>query len=515
MTRKSTSSQPYCVALLACSLFILNGLASPGLHAQQPKPHAETRDYLIAGRPLPKAPVNKEIAAALRQVSADKIKANIETLVTFKNRSTVSSIETDLPPGTGVLAASDWIKAQFESYSKACGGCLEVKVDAFTEEPAQGLPAYRSRIVKPTPIRNVYAILRGSDPAAAKRMYLVTGHYDSRETDVMDTHDPAPGANDDASGTAVSLESARVLSQHKFPATIVFVCVAGEEQGLNGSRHLAKLAKSEGWQLEGVLNNDIVGGDTTPGETLQNKSLVRVFSQGILPTWPLEKIQQMLALGMDSDTPSRQLAREVLEVNRTYFPPLHAVSVQPGQLKPFEAEMELRLDRFLRGGDHSSFSNEDFPAVRFTEWRENFNHQHQHVRVENGIEYGDLIKFDDFQYMAQVARLNMATLATLASSPGLPQNVRVVTTNLDDNTTLKWEAPTAVTGAVTYQIVWRETAANDWQFAADAAKYGATATTNAATLPVSKDNVFFGVRACNAAGYCSPAVAPVPEARSR
>jgi len=516
MTRISASSQPSRVAFLACSLFILNGLAPAGLCAQQPKPHAETRDYLIAGKPLPKAPVNKEIAAALRQVSADKIKSNIETLVTFKNRSTVSSIETDLPPGTGVLAASDWIKAQFESYSKACGGCLEVKVDAFVEEPAQGLPAYRARIVKPTPIRNVYAILRGSDPTAAKRIYLVTGHYDSRETDVMDTHDPAPGANDDASGTAVSLESARVLSQHKFPATIVFVCVAGEEQGLNGSRHLAKLAKSEGWQLEGVLNNDIVGGDTTPGETLQNKSLVRVFSQGILPTWPLEKIQQMLTLGADSDTPSRQLAREVLEVDRTYFPPLHSLSVQPGQLKPFEAEMELRLDRFLRGGDHSSFSNEDFPAVRFTEWRENFNHQHQHVRMENGIEYGDLIKFDDFQYMAQVARLNMATLATLASSPGLPQNVRVVTTNLDDNTTLKWEPPTATAaGAVTYQIVWRETAANDWQFATDASKYGATAASNAATLPVSKDNVFFGVRACNAAGYCSQAVAPVPETRSR
>jgi len=515
MTRTLASLQPTRIAFVALSLFILNGLSPLDVRAQQPKPHAETRDYLVAGKPLPKAPVDKQIAAALRQVSADKIKANIETLVTFKNRSTVSSLDTDLPPGTGVLAASDWIKAQFESYSKACGGCLEVKFDAFVEQPATGLPAYRARIVKPTPIRNVYAILRGSDPVAAKRIYLVTGHYDSRETDIMDTHDPAPGANDDASGTAVSLESARVLSQHKFPATIVFVCVAGEEQGLNGSRHLAKLAKSEGWQLEGVLNNDIVGGDTTPGETLQNKSLVRVFSQGILPTWPLEKIQQLLALGMDSDTPSRQLAREVLEVDRTYFPRLHSASPQPGQLKPFEAEMELRLDRFLRGGDHSSFSNEDFPAVRFTEWRENFNHQHQHVRIENGIEYGDLIKFDDFQYMAQVARINMATLATLASSPGLPQNVRVVTTNLDDNTTLKWEPPTAASGAITYQIVWRETAANDWQFATDAAKYGATATSNSATLPVSKDNVFFGVRACTAAGYCSPAVAPVPEARSR
>jgi hypothetical protein len=346
-------------------------------------------------------------------------------------------------------------------------------------------------------------------------MYLVTGHYDTRETDVMNTHDFAPGANDDSSGTAVSLEAARILSRYKFPATIVFACVAGEEQGLYGSHDLAKLAKEENWQLEGVLNNDIVGGDTTPGDKLQNKSLVRVFSQGILPTAPLDEIRKMLTLGMDSDTPSRQLAREVLAVDRTYFPSLRQSheAIKPGQLKPFETVMELRLDRFLRGGDHRSFSNEGFPAVRFTEWRENFNHQHQHVRVENGIQYGDLLQFDDFQYIAQVARLNMATLATLASSPGTPANVRIVTSNLDNNTTLKWDSPSAADGPVHYQIVWRETAADDWQFFAAATKYGASLTSNAATLPVSKDNVFFGVRACDSAGHCGQAVAPEPERR--
>jgi hypothetical protein len=514
MTSKSGSSpslkRSFPLLLLALGAWV----ASLSGQAQQRQP--ETRDYLVAGTPLPNAPVDKQIAAALRQVSPEKIKANIETLVSFKNRSTVSSIETDLPPGTGILAASDWIKAQFENYSKACGGCLEVKVDAFVEQPLAGLAAYRSRIVKPTPIRNVYAILHGTDPAQAPRMYLITGHYDTRETDVMDTHDPAPGANDDSSGTAVSLESARVLSRYKFPATIVFVCVAGEEQGLNGSRHLAKLAKAENWRLEGVLNNDIVGGDTTPGDTLQNKSLVRVFSQGILPTWPLEKIQQWLTLGMDSETPSRQLAREVLAVDRTYFPAPRAKPspALPGQLSPFEPVMELRLDRFLRGGDHSSFSNEDFPAVRFTEWRENFDHQHQHVRTEHGVEYGDLLKFDDFQYIAQVARLNMATLATLASSPGTPVNVRIVTSNLDDNTTLKWDPPAAAGSApVSYQIVWRETSANDWQYAADASRYGATTTNDSATLPISKDNVFFGIRACDQALHCSQAVAPLPEHR--
>jgi Peptidase family M28 len=489
---------------------LLLGGTAGALLAQQISNPASRRDYAAVGSPLPVSPIDKQIAAALKEVSGEKIHANIVALVGFKNRSTISSTESDLPAGTGALAAAAWVKSQFENDSKACGGCLQVKEDSFVEQPPGPSVAYPGRIVKPTPLHNVYAILPGTDPMATKRMYLVTGHYDTRETDVLDTRDPAPGANDDASGTAVSLEAARVLSQFKFPATIVFVCVAGEEQGLVGSRHLAKFAKEQGWQLEGVLNNDIVGGDTTPGDSLQDKSRVRVFSEGILPSAPIEQIRQMLSLGMDNDTPSRQLAREVLAVGRTYFPPLPAAS---GRTTPFAPVMELRLDRLLRAGDHSSFSAAGFPAIRFTEWRENFNHQHQHVRVENGIQYGDLLQFDDFSYIAQVARLNMATLATLASSPGVPQNVRVVTTNLDNNTTLKWDPPSAPTGVVHYQIVWRETTANDWQFAADAQKYGATPENNLATLPVSKDNVFFGVRACDPFGHCSQAVAPMPEAR--
>jgi len=225
---------------------LLPGILQCAISAQQTSPNRNVRDYELAGsRITPPAP-DMQIASALKQVSPERIRADISALVKFNNRSTVSSIETDLPPGTGVLAASDWIKEQLESYRKACGGCLEVKVDSFIEQPLTGAAAARARIVKPTPIRNVYAILRGADPIQSKRMYLVTGHYDSRETDVMEAHAPAPGANDDASGVAVSLESARILSQYKFPATIVFVCVAGEEQGLNGSRHLAKLAKEAG-----------------------------------------------------------------------------------------------------------------------------------------------------------------------------------------------------------------------------------------------------------------------------
>ena len=497
--------------LRRCGVMVCAALAigAPAMYAQTVPGGL---DFEKAGKPIAVEPMDKQINAALKHVSAETIKANIEKLVSFNNRSTISSTETDLPPGTGILAASDWIEAQFKAYSAACGGCLEVKVDDFVEQPPTGAAAARARIVKPTRLRNVYAILRGTDPVAAKRMYLVTGHYDTRETNIMETHSFAPGANDDSSGTAVSMEAARVLSKYKFPATLVFVCVAGEEQGLNGSRHLAKLAKSEGWQLEGVLNNDIVGGDTTPGDTLQSKTRVRVFSQGILPTAPAAEISALLGAGLDNDSASRELAREVLDVDRTYFAK-SATVVKPGQMKPLLGVMELRLDRYLRGGDHSSFSNEGFAAVRFSEWRENFNHQHQHVRTENGIEYGDLLKFDDFNYIAQVARLNMATMATLADAPGIPQSVHIVTTNLDNNSILKWEPPTAASGLVHYELVWRETAATDWQYSADAAKYGYTDTSKAATLPVSKDNTFIGVRACNAAGQCSQAVVPAPEPR--
>jgi hypothetical protein len=468
--------------------------------AQTHKIADDVVDYRMAGAPLPVAPADKQIAAALKQVSPEQIKANITRLVAFNNRSTVSSTETDLKLGTGVLAAADWIKAQYESYSAACGGCMQVQFDEFIQQVEPGFNGSKPRITKPTLLRNVYAILKGTDPVASKRMYLVTGHYDTRETDVMNTHDPAPGANDDSSGTAVSLEAARILSKYKFPATIVFVAVAGEEQGLNGSRHLAQLAKKEGWELEGVLNNDIVGGDTTPGDTLQNKGRVRIFSQGILPSSTIEQIRATLNIGGESETPSRQLAREVLDVDRTYFP--------AGQPTPLHAVMELRLDRFLRGGDHRSFSDEGFPAIRFTEWRENFDHQHQHVRIENGKEYGDLLKFDDYNYIANVARLNMAALGTLAMSPGVPQNVKVITSNLDNDTILKWDAPLSAAGDVKYQIVWRETTVSDWQFAADATKYPGTGE-RTARLPVSKDNVFFGVRACTASA-CSQAVPPVP-----
>ncbi len=477
-----------------------------------------TTDLVATGSPIAVQPVDPQIARALREIRSAHIQGMIEKLVSFKNRSTISSMEKDLPPGTGVTAAAQWIESELRADAKACSGCLEVKADTFTE-PAQtgtGFGGGKPRIAQPTTITNVYAILRGSDPQQAKRMYLITGHYDTRVTDVMDTHSFAPGANDDSSGTAVSLECARVLSRYKFPATLVFVAVAGEEQGLNGSKHLAQLAKRESWQLEGVLNNDIVGGDTTPGDTLQDKHLVRVFSEPVPADATSEQTKRILSLGLDSDSPSRELAREIVAVDRTYFTPTARTppgAPIPGLTPVFRPVLEFRLDRYLRGGDHRSFNEEGFAAVRFTEWRENFNHQHQNVRTENGIEYGDLLKFDDFGYIAKVAELNAATLATLASAPGEPDNVKVITKNLDNNTALKWSAPEGAPTGTQYQIVWRETSAPDWQYTAPASKYGdvGTGADHMATVPVSKDNAIFGVRSCDAAGHCSPAVVPFPE----
>jgi hypothetical protein len=482
-------------------------LAGAFLSAQTPLP---------TGQPIAPAPADPAIASALQQVSPDNIKAIIAKLVSFNNRSTISSMETDLPPGTGVSAAADWIESEFKRTSQACGGCLEVKRDDFIEPTG---PGPNPRIAKPTKITNVYAILRGTDPAQADRRVLVTGHYDSRNTLTSNTHDAAPGANDDASGVAVSLESARVLSKLKFPGTIVFVAVAGEEQGLNGSRHLAKLAKSEGWQLEAVLNNDIVGGDTTPGNTaapnLQDKSAVRVFSEGVPANATLDQLHAIQTLGAEGDSPSRELARTIAEVGATYFhpgsqrlsagaPSGQAHNMAMRMVPAFHPVLIFRRDRFLRGGDHTSFNQEGFAAVRFTEWAENFNHQHQDLRTENGIQYGDLLQYVDFNYVANVTRLNAATLATLASAPGQPQNVRILTAALDNNSELTWEAPPGANASTAYEVVWRPTDQPTWTMFASAD------SALSLKLAVSKDNVVFGVRSVDSAGHRSIAVLPTP-----
>ena len=309
----------------------------------------------------------------------------------------------------------------------------------------------------------------------------------------------------------MSLECARVLSRLKLPATLVFAAVAGEEQGLNGSAHLAKLARSEGWEIEGVLNNDIVGGNTTPGDTLQDKAAVRVFSESLPANATPEEIRRLVMLGYESDSPSRELARAIADVGRSYdaMPAGKVASATVG----FHPVLEFRRDRFLRGGDHSSFNQEGFAAVRFTEWREDFNHQHQNVRTENGVEYGDLLKFVDFDYVARVARLNAATMAVLGSAPPPPEKVKIVTRDLDNNTTLHWVDGHGAPSGTSYEILWRETTAPDWErfspVRSDQRKSAGEEYT--AVLPVSKDNVIFGVRAVDPTGHRSVAVAPMPE----
>ena len=494
---------------------LLAGMAA-GAHAQMPVGAAgSTKGPGMGSGALAPLRVDPAVKTALAGVSAEQVQADIAKLVSFGTRSTLSSMDTELPKGQGILAAADWITSEFEAISKECGGCLEVKRDEFVQPASTDT---RSRVTRPTKLVNMYAILHGTGGDKAPWV-LVTGHYDSRATDVMDGELTSPGANDDASGVAVSLESARAMARLtkagvKLTGTMVFVAVAGEEQGLYGSAHLAKLAKAEGWPLEAVLNNDIVGGDTTPGQTGQDKDVVRVFSESIPATATPEEQKMTLGLGAENDSPSRQLARHIVELAPAYFKPTteRPVALKSGarsqlmRLVPaFHPVMILRRDRYLRGGDHTSFNGEGFTAVRFTEWRENFDHQHQTLRTENGVEYGDLLKFVDFTYVVKVAQLNALTMASLAAAPSGPQHVRVVTKELDNYSNLAWDASAFAPEGTTYEVVWRDTNENLWTHSQSAG-----AETHL-TLDVSKDNVLFGVRAVSAAGDRSLAVPPVPE----
>ncbi len=431
-------------------------------------------------RGVPSATPDPQIAAALREISSVRIRANIMTLVGFGTRSTLSAQDPQsIAAGHGIGAAREWIRMQFEQYSRDCGGCLDVKTDVFTQPPSE-------RISQPTNITNVYAVLKGSDPAMAQRIVLVTGHYDSRNSDNFDTAHDAPGANDDASGVAVSLECARVLSRLKLPATIIFMTVAGEEQGLYGSGHFARMARAEDWNIEAVLNNDIVGGNKSPE---QDPGVVRVFSEGLPNASGERQLELLRAIGGENDSPSRELARFVAETASGY----------DTGVKPL---LIFRLDRYLRGGDHSSFNAQGYPAVRFTEYREDFQRQHQTVRTEDGIEYGDLPEFVDFDYVARVARLNAATLASLAAAPAPPGHVAILVSKLENDSTLEWVASP---GATSYEVLWRATSSPDWEHAQEVG--GSTRV----TLPLSKDNVVFAVRALDRQGHRSLPMVPEPK----
>ncbi|KUY20358.1 peptidase M28 [Elizabethkingia miricola] len=418
-----------------------------------------------------------EIANYVSQVSTDSLKSHINKLVSFGTRHTMSSV-TD--PKRGIGAARTWVLRKFKDYAKNTDGRME----AFLQN--QIIQPDGKRIDKPTDLGNPVAILRGTDPND-KRIFMISGHLDSRVSDVMNSKDNAPGANDDGSGTAAVIESARILSKSKFPATIIFVAFSGEEQGLLGSKMMAEKVKNENWQLEALLNNDMISNNLTSETNLINAHQLRVFSEG-LPQYELDKkAQKIRSLGLENDGDARQLARYIKETGERYVDNL-------------QVKLIYRNDRFLRGGDHSPFVERGYSAVRLTEYNENFDHQHQDIRKENGKQYGDLPEFIDFDYFKKNVGVNVSVLANLAKSPSKPENVKMEVKELTNYTSLSWEKPKS--GEVTgYYVLMRETDSPVWQ-----KKFFTKETF--IKLPYSKDNCFFAVQAVNSTGNESLIVIP-------
>jgi Zn-dependent M28 family amino/carboxypeptidase len=425
---------------------------------------------------------NPEIVKMVREVSAKNIEATIRKLVSFGTRNTLSSQDD---PKRGIGAARDWIYGEFQRISNDCGGCLQVSKQSFVQPKA-------NRVPEPTTLTNVIAVLKGTtDP---DRVYVVSGHYDSMcNQDARDATCDAPGANDDGSGTAASIELARVMSKNKFDATIIFVTVPGEEQGLLGSGYLAKDAAAKKMNIEAMFDNDIIGGVTTYKNAPDRQS-IRVFAEGVPSNETQQEANTRRSVGGENDSPSRQLGRYVKEMGDLYLP-------------NFKVMMIYRRDRYGRGGDHIPFLEQGYAAVRFTETHEDYTHQHQTVKMVDGKQYGDLPEVVDFEYVANATRVNLIGLANLALAPAKPKNVGIVTAGLTNDTVLKWDANTDGDLAG-YEVVWRDTTAPFWTNS----KFVGNVTTYTAT-EMSKDNYFFGVRAVDRAGNKSPVVYPRPIGR--
>jgi len=408
------------------------------------------------------------------QVSAERQHAVIARLVGFGTRHTLSDTAS---PTRGIGAARRWVAAQFADMGKACGGCLTV------ETPSQMFTG--RRIPKPTEVMDVLAIQRGTgDP---DRVIVISGHLDSRVTDVMNATSDAPGANDDASGVAAVMEAARVLSQHRFKATLVYAALSGEEQGLNGGKVLADYARAHGWNVEANLNNDIVG-NSQGLNGVRTTDRVRVFSEGTKTVETKEEADKRRYNGGEVDSPSRQIARMMQGLAQRY-------------VKGFRVAMVYRTDRFGRGGDQTEMLNAGFPAVRVTEFSENYHRQHQDLRTENGVRYGDVIEGVDFAYLANVTRLNVVTMAAMAAAPAPPTHVEI-SGGVSDDTTVKW---TPAKDAAKTRIWWRDTTDPQWRFSRDVAPSG-----QAVLKDIIIDDWFFGVSAVSADGWESPVVYPGP-----
>ncbi len=421
------------------------------------------------------------------EISEDNIRRIVERLVAFHTRHTLSDT-TDLEIGIG--AARRWIKREFEDYSRDSGGRLKVEYHRFIAEP-------QPRIPEPTEIVNVVATLPGKLQGDDDRVYVISGHYDSRVSDIMDAESFSPGANDDASGTAVVMELARVMSNYEFDATIVFMAVAGEEQGLVGARQWAADAYRDEMNIEGMITNDIVG-NIFGGNDVVDNTRVRVFSEGVNPNATYEELRRIVATGSENDSPSRQLARYVEEVG-----PLYTTN--------FDVVMIYRRDRYLRGGDHIPFNELGYPAVRFTEMHENYNWQHQDVRFEEGIQYGDLPEFVDYEYTTNVARVNGAVLASLSLAPPPPTGVGIDISRLEHDTTLLWDH-SGLGDLKGFYICIRETTAPQWQRKIFVNVQDVQSEEGYTYIQKgkSKDNYIFGIQAVGKNGLNSVTVFPAP-----
>jgi len=444
-----------------------------------------TNVALTQTRPTPRrtAPVrNRTIANIVREIDARNIEATIRKLVSFGTRNTLSE-QND--PNRGIGAARDWLYAEFVKATAASGGRMTVENQSYEQAKA-------ARVPQPTIVTNVVATLKGTQ--SPDRIYVVSGHYDSMCNTPVDAKCDAPGANDDASGTAAVLEMARVMAKYEFDATIVFMAVAGEEQSLLGSTHFAEQAKQKNWNIDAMFTNDIVG-NTLGGNGVRDRGNVRVFSEGVPSNETAAEATTRRSVGGENDSASRQLARFIKETQETFLP-------------QFKVMLVYRRDRYGRGGDHIPFLERGYPAVRFTEVNEEFRHQHQNVRVENGVQFGDLPEFVDFAYVANVARVNAASLAALALAPSRPKGVTILSQRLQNDTELKWDTNTEPDLAG-YEIVWRDTTAPVWT------NSKAVGNVTSFTMKgMSKDNYFFGVRAIDKDGNRSAVTYPRPVGRA-
>jgi Peptidase family M28 len=429
---------------------------------------------IFAQKTIQRDPV---IESMVSEINADSLKSHIQNLVKFGTRSTLS---TTTDPKRGIGAARAWVLSRFQEFAKQSDGRMTAKIDSWTQ------PKDTRRVDTDVQMGNVMATLKGSDPTD-DRIFLVSGHIDSRVSNVMNRTDDAPGANDDGSGTAAVIELARVMAKAKFPATVIFLVVSGEEQGLLGAEHLANQAFEEKWNIEGILNNDIMGSNNSNETTIIDNTRVRIFSEG-LPFFELDKKASSIRnFGQENDGKARTLARYTKEIGERYVDNLEVVMV-------------YRNDRFLRGGDHTPFVQKGFPAVRITEMNENYEHQHQDIRTEKGIRYGDLPEFMDFEYLRKNTAMNLATLSNLAKAPSMVQNLTIDTKNLTNSTTLFWQTPKS--GKVKgYYVLMRETYQPFWQ-------KKVFTTKNGMVLPYSKDHYFFAVQAVSEDGNESLPVLP-------